>query len=155
MERFDLVICLLPWVFMKHAVLIESYSRSQGTMLLSFGSVILFAHFHLLNEQKRCKIAQDHKKQIGMNYQSNLRSKQLLKSLSLLFCTEREIARNELLDLESLGTNQEEQIFGFHRNLARGYGRFSKFIENSIKIALLDECKRDLGINLRIARRIQ
>jgi hypothetical protein len=44
---------------------------------------------------------------------------------------------------------------GFHRNLARGDDRFSKFIENSIKIALADKYKRDLGIDLRIARRIQ
>jgi hypothetical protein len=44
---------------------------------------------------------------------------------------------------------------GFARNLARGDDRFSKFIENSIKIALLVECKSDLGIDLRIARRIQ
>jgi hypothetical protein len=60
-----------------------------------------------------------------------------------------------LLDLGSLGTNQEKHFFRFHRNLAYGEDRFSKFIENSIGTALLDESKRDLGIDLRITRWIQ
>jgi hypothetical protein len=110
-ERFDLVICPLPWLLLKHAVFVESYSHSQRTRLLSFGFVILLLHFHRLNKQKRCQIAHDHGKQIGMNYQSNLRGEQLLKSLGLFFHKEQEIARNELLNLGSLATNQEEQIF--------------------------------------------
>jgi hypothetical protein len=48
-----------------------------------------------------------------MNYQSNLKGKQMLKSLSLLFYTGRAIVRNELLDLGSLGTNQEEHFWDF------------------------------------------
>jgi hypothetical protein len=122
----------------EHAVFAESYSHSHCTTLLSFSSVMLRVHFHLLNEQKRCKIAQDNEKQIEMNYRSNLRGEQLLKSLSLLFYTELEIARKELLDLGSLDTDQEEHFVGFHRNLACGDDRFSKFVENSVKMALLD-----------------
>jgi hypothetical protein len=96
-ERFDLVICLFPGVLLTHAVFVESYLRSQRTTLLPFGFLILLVHFHLLDDQKGCKIAQDNGKQIGMNYQSNLRGEKLLKSLGLLFDTERKIARNELL----------------------------------------------------------
>jgi hypothetical protein len=46
-----------------------------------------------------------------------LRGEQLLKSLSLRFYTEREVARNELLDLDSLGAIQKEQIFRFHSRI--------------------------------------
>jgi hypothetical protein len=122
--------CLFPWVFLKHAIFVESYLRSQRTTLLSFGFVILLVHLNSLNEQKRCKVAQNNGKSIRMNCQSNFRNEQLLKLLNLFFYTEREIARNEFLDIGSLGTNQEEYFFGFHRNLALGHDRFSKFIEN-------------------------
>jgi hypothetical protein len=50
---------------------------------------------------------------------------------------------------------KKNKFFRFHRNLVHGDDRFSQFIENSIKIAFLDERKRDFGIDLRIARRIQ
>jgi hypothetical protein len=99
---------------------VESYSRSQRTTLLSFGFLILRVYFHLLNEQRRYKITQDNGKQIGMNDQSSLRDKQLLKSLSLLFGTEREIARNESLDPGSLGTNQEKQFFWISQESGSG-----------------------------------
>jgi hypothetical protein len=48
---------------------------------------------------------------------------------------------------------QEECSVGFHICLTRGHNTFYKFVENSIKIAVLDEHKRDPGIDLRIARR--
>jgi hypothetical protein len=68
-----------------------------------------------------------------------------------MFYTDREIAQNELLDVGSLGTNQDEHFFGLHRTIAHGHDRLTKFIENSITIVVMDECKRDLGINLKIA----
>jgi hypothetical protein len=72
-----------------------------------------------------------------------------------MFYIDREITRNELLDVGSLGTNQEEYFFGLHRIIAHGDDRLIKFIENSITIAVMDECKSDLGINLKIAQRIR
>jgi hypothetical protein len=82
----------------------------------------------------------------------DLRRDQILKALSSMFYTDREIVRNELRDVRSLGTNQEEHFFGRHRTIAHGDDRLTKFIENSITIAVIDECKRDLGINLKIAQ---
>jgi hypothetical protein len=84
----------------------------------------------------------------------NLRRDQILKALSSMFYTDREIARNELIDVRSLGTNQEEHSFGLHRTITHGDDRLTKFIENSITIVVMDECKRDLGINLKFAQRI-
>jgi hypothetical protein len=40
--------------------------------------------------------------------QPNLRREQLLKGLCLIFYTGRKIARNQLLDIVSLGSNEEE-----------------------------------------------
>jgi hypothetical protein len=54
----------------------------------------------------------------------------------------------------SLETSQEEHFFSLHRTIAHGDDRLTKFIENSITIAVIDECKCDLGINLKIAQRI-
>jgi hypothetical protein len=71
-----------------------------------------------------------------------------------MFYTDRKIARNELLDVRSLGTNQEEHFFRLHRIIAHCNDRLTKFIENSVTITVMDECKRDLGINLKIAQRI-
>jgi hypothetical protein len=85
----------------------------------------------------------------------NLRRDQILKALRSMVYTDREIARNELLDVRSLGTNQEEHFFGLHRTTAHGHDRLTKFIENSITIAVMDECKRDFGINLKIVQRIR
>jgi hypothetical protein len=80
----------------------------------------------------------------------NLRRGQILKALISMFYTDREIAQNELL--ESLGTNQEEHFFNLHQTITHGDDRLSKFIENSITIAVMDECKRDLGSNFKIAQ---
>jgi hypothetical protein len=72
-----------------------------------------------------------------------------------MFYADREITRNELLDVGSLRTNQEEHFFSLHRTIAHGDDRFTKFIENSITMTVMDESKRDLGINLKIAQRIR
>jgi hypothetical protein len=42
-----------------------------------------------------------------------------------------------------------------HQSLAYGGDRFYKFIENSVIIRVLDQCRLDLGINLKITRRIR
>jgi hypothetical protein len=47
----------------------------------------------------------------------NLRRDQILKALSSVFYTDREIARNELLDVGSLGTNQKN-IFSVYIELS-------------------------------------
>jgi hypothetical protein len=60
-----------------------------------------------------------------------------------------------LLDIGSLGPNEEEHFFWIPWSLAHGDDRFCKFIENSITIAVLDQCRRDLRIDLKIARRIR
>jgi hypothetical protein len=109
-------------------------------------------HFNLLIEQERRRMHEINKS----GREPNLRRDQILKALSSMFYTDREIALgNELLDIESLGTNQEEHFFGLHQTIAHGDDRLTKFIENSIAIAVVDEFKRDLGINLKIAQRIR
>jgi hypothetical protein len=85
----------------------------------------------------------------------NLRRNQILMALSSMFYTDKGIARNELLDVGSLGANQEERFFGLHRIIVHGDDRLTKFIENSITITVMDECKYDIGINLNIAERIR
>jgi hypothetical protein len=79
----------------------------------------------------------------------------LLKALGSIFYTGREIVPNELLDIGSLGSNEEELFFGTHRILSPGADALCKLIENSITIAVLDQCIPDLGINRKIARRIR
>jgi hypothetical protein len=65
----------------------------------------------------------------------NLRSDQILKALSSMFYTDREIARNALLDVGSLGTNQEEHFFGLQRTIAHGDTRATDtWIFHRIKI---------------------
>jgi hypothetical protein len=152
--RFDLFLCLVPWILLKHAIFVEGYARTKGTSFLTLSLVILLAHFHLLIEQKKCRITQDDGKKSKVKQQPNLRPEQSLKALGSMFYTGREIARNELLNIGSLGPNEEEHFFGMHQSLAHGDDRFCKFIENSIAIAVMDQCIRDMGINLKIARRI-
>jgi hypothetical protein len=63
-------------------------------------------HFHLLIEQKRRRVHETNKS----GREPDFRHDQILKALSAMFYTDREIARNELLDVGSLGTNQEEHF---------------------------------------------
>jgi hypothetical protein len=74
-------------------------------------------HFHLLIEQKKCKIIQDDGKKPKVKQQPNLRREQLLKGLGSIFYTGREIARNELLNIGLLGPNEEEPFSGCIRAL--------------------------------------
>jgi hypothetical protein len=135
---------------LKHTIVVEEYSQTQRTTFLSFWFAILLVHFHLLIEQKRRRMHGTNKSE----REPNLRRDQILKALSSMFYTDREMARNELLDVALLGINQEEHFFGLHRTVAHGDDRLTKFIENSITVAVMDECKRDIGINLKVAQRI-
>jgi hypothetical protein len=105
-KRFDLFLCLLPWVFLKHAIFVEEYSRTQQTTFLAFGFAISLVHFHLLIEQKKRRMHQTNKSWRG----PNLRRDQILKALNSMFYADREIVRNKLLDVRPLGTNQEKHF---------------------------------------------
>jgi hypothetical protein len=92
---------------LKHAIFVKEYSRTQRTTFLSLDFAILLVYFHLLIEQKRRRMHETNK----LGREPNLRRNQILKALGSMFYTDREIARNELLDVGSLGTNQEEHFF--------------------------------------------
>jgi hypothetical protein len=74
-------------------------------------------HFHLLIEQKKYRITQDDGKKSQVEQQPNLRREQLLKGLGSIFYTGREITQNELLDIESLGSDEDEHFSGCIRAL--------------------------------------
>jgi hypothetical protein len=63
-------------------------------------------HFHVLIEQKRRRVGETNKS----GPESNFRCDQILKALSSMFYTNREIAQKQSLDVGSLGTNQEEHF---------------------------------------------
>jgi hypothetical protein len=85
---------------------VGEYPRTQRTTFLSFGFPILLVHSHLLIEQKRRRMHEINKS----GREPNLKRDQILKALSSMLYTDRKIARNELLDVGSLGTNQEEHF---------------------------------------------
>jgi hypothetical protein len=87
--------------------------------------------------------------------QRNVRPKQLLKAFGSIFFARREIARHELLDIGPLASNEEEHFIGLHPSLVHGNDRFCKFVENSIIVDVLDQCRHNLGIDLKIALRFR
>jgi hypothetical protein len=105
---------------LKHAIFVEKYLQTQQTTFLSFGFAILRVHFHLLIELKRRRMHETNKS----GREPNLRRDLILKALSSMFYTDREIAQHELLDIGSLETNQE--------------GLFSVYIELSL-MAMQDQ----------------
>jgi hypothetical protein len=57
--KFDFFLCLRPWILLKHAIFVEGYFLTERTIFLTLSFAILLAPFHLLIEQKKCRIAQD------------------------------------------------------------------------------------------------
>jgi hypothetical protein len=152
---FDLFLCLLPWVLWKHAIFVEGRSRTERTSFLTFSFVTLFAHFPLPIEQKKRIVAQDDGEEItgGLATQSETQTIAQISWFNLVYR-----ARNCAKQVDGHWIARFERkraFFGMHRSLAHGVDGLCKVIENSITIAVLDQCRPDLGISRKIAGRIR
>ena len=141
-ERFDLIISLLPSTLLVHAILSESITRSERIESLTFGFCIIMIYYF---EYKNYNGLQKKRRDKGRNKLMTLFDPIWMKKyMSLTISLANVIGNPKEVHLGALGTHFLEHFFGMVRRFCNGNDNaenFEKSVENILIYKLIQKEK--------------